>query len=92
MNHIYFEARHKDTYIEGYVCEEEIGEVDCPFNYIDELGNITEQQVIQGNPEHAEKLLEAFNEDDEVIQWLWDFKNENKTTERKGYTLIINDG
>ena len=39
-----------------------------------------------------EETMNAFIADDQFFQFMHDFADENKTIERDGYILIINDG
>ena len=39
-----------------------------------------------------EATMLAWIIDEQFIQYMWDFQDENKTIQRDGYTLVINEG
>lgn len=95
--YIEFTAKRNNIQIKGFVCVDEIDGDEC-VQYYNHQGfengyNIPTNPYTEPN-EHQEYeiLKEALFTDNLFLQFLWDFKDENKIIERGDYTLIINDG
>lgn len=84
--------------VEGYVYADEI-DTEKPITFYkdrtyDETSYVPENKFKEESPEWEayEKMTSAFQSDDLFLQYLYDFKNENKTIDRGEYVLIINEG
>lgn len=95
--YVTFIARRQNVQIEGFVYVDEIDNENC-VQYINYQG-LPNGYNIPTNPytkpkecQEYEILQKALFTDDLFLQFLWDFKDENKIIERVDYTLIINDG
>lgn len=91
---IEFECKYWTANLKGFAYADEL-DSDEPLYFYDEtlqpqshLGNA----AIDGAEEDKQKLLKAFTEDIQFIQFLADFENENITIDRGNYTLVINGG
>lgn len=90
--------KDNDVKISGYVYVEELDD-ESPLNFYDHQG-LECGSYVPSNPykensydwEAYEDLSRAFQSDEMFIQFLADFSDENKTVDRDGYFLKINDG
>lgn len=95
--YVEFIAKKNDISIEGFVDLDEIDDDEC-VQYYNHQGfengyNVPTNPYTKPNEyQEYEMLKEALFTDDLFLQFLWDFKDENKIVERGYYTLIINDG
>lgn len=82
-----FKAVKEDDCISGYMYLEDADD-EQPLHFYDENG----LEIGTHLPYQETELYTAFCEDCMLIQYLVDFAEENKTIERDGYTLILNEG
>lgn len=94
--YVEFIAEKNDISIKGFIDLDEIDDDEC-VQYYDHQGfengyNIPTNPYTEPNEyQEYEILKEALFTDDLFLQFLWDFKDENKIIERDDYTLTIND-
>ena len=96
MNNMELKVVKYDISIKGFVDLDEIDDDECIqyYNYqgFENGYNIPTNPYTEPNEyQEYEMLKEALFTDDLFLQFLWDFKDENKIIEREDYTLIIND-
>lgn len=93
-NFVNFRCTYGTASFSGFVCIDDFDD-DCPFRYIGHDGQTHENLSNanwEGTEEDIEILLEAFNNDDMVLQFLYDYRHESTRVYRDNMIIIINEG
>lgn len=91
-NFVNFRCTYGTASFSGFVCIDDFDD-DCPFRYIGHDGQTYENignADWEGTKEDIEILLEAFNNDDMVLQFLYDYRHESTKVYRDNMIILIN--
>lgn len=93
---IEFQIVGKNCYyeIEGVIDINTVDDAEPDIEYYDNQGFLTNQRRVSmnDNPETQNIEADVCGNYSEILQYLWDFQDENKEVEFEKFHLIINEG